>query len=37
MRGYDFGGPNNKDYNMLGSILGSPYYGKLPYSCNRKR
>ena len=28
--GYLFGGPNNKDYNILGSILGSPYFGKLP-------
>ena len=26
--GYLFGGPNNKDY---GSVLGSPYFGKLPY------
>ena len=25
-----FGGPYNKDYNILGSILGSPYLGKLP-------
>ena len=25
------GGPNNKDYNILGSILGSPYFGKLPF------
>ena len=30
--GYHFGGPCNKDYNILGSILGSPYFGKLPYS-----
>ena len=30
--GYLFGGPNNKDYSILGSILGSPYFGKLPYS-----
>ena len=22
--GYHFGGPNNKDYSILGSILGSP-------------
>ena len=22
---------HNKDYNTLGSILGSPYLGKLPY------
>ena len=25
-----FWGPHNKDYNILGSILGSPYSGKLP-------
>ena len=24
-------GPHDKDYNILGSILGSPYSGKLPY------
>ena len=29
--GYHFGGPKNKDYSILGSILGSPYFGKLPY------
>ena len=29
---YLFGGPNNKDYSILGSILGSPYFGKLPSS-----
>ena len=29
--GYLFGGPNNKDSSILGSILGSPYVGKLPY------
>ena len=29
--GYLFGGPYNKDYSILGSILGSPYFGKLPY------
>ena len=29
--GYHFGGPYNKDYGILGSILGSPYVGKLPY------
>ena len=27
------GGPHNKDYNILGSILGSPYFGKLPDEC----
>ena len=26
-----FGGPYNKDYSILGSILGSPYFGKLPF------
>ena len=30
-RGYPFGGPNSKDYSILGSILGSPYFGKLQY------
>ena len=24
-------GPYNKDYSIFGSILGSPYLGKLPY------
>ena len=28
--GYHFGGPQNKDYSILGCILGSPYFGKLP-------
>ena len=32
--GYLLGGPNNKDYSILGSILGSPYFGKLPYTPN---
>ena len=27
-----FRGPKNKDYSILGSILGSPYFGKLPYT-----
>ena len=27
-----FWGPYNKDYNILGSILGSPHFWKLPYS-----
>ena len=31
--GVPFGGPHNKDYGILGSILGSPYFGKLPYIC----
>ena len=30
-QGYHFGGPHNKDSRILGSILGSPYFGKLPY------
>ena len=34
--GYHFGGPYNKDYNILGSILGSPYFGKLPH-CSHSR
>ena len=29
--GAPFWGPNNKGYSILGSILGSPYFGKLPY------
>ena len=29
--GYLFGGPYNKDYSILGSILGYPNFGKLPY------
>ena len=33
--GYHFRGPHNKDYSILGSILGSPYIGKLPYSESR--
>ena len=31
IRGTFFGGPINKDYSILGSILGSHYFGKLPY------
>ena len=30
--GYVFGGPHNKDYSILESILGSPSFGKLPDS-----
>ena len=30
MRGTFLGGPHNKDYSILRSILGSPYLGKLP-------
>ena len=29
--GVIFEAPHNKDYSILGSILGSPYFGKLPY------
>ena len=29
-RGTFFGGPYTKDYGIWGSILGSPYLGKLP-------
>ena len=35
--GYHFGGPNNKDYSILGSILESPYFGKLPYKDHKKK
>ena len=28
--GYPFGGPNNKDYSILGFMLGYPNFGKLP-------
>ena len=30
-QGYPFAGPYNKDYSILGSILESPCFGKLPY------
>ena len=30
IRGTFWGGPSHKDYGILGSILGSPYFGKLP-------
>ena len=30
--GYLFGGPNNQDYNMLGSRVGPPQFGKLTYA-----
>ena len=35
-QGYHFGGPYNKNYNIVGSILGSPYLGKLP-TCPKKK
>ena len=31
-RGTFLGVSFNKDYSSFGSILGSPYFGKLPYS-----
>ena len=30
-------GPDNKDYSILGSKLGSPYFGKLPYLLRKLR
>ena len=30
IRGPFFGSPDNKDHNMVGSILGHPIFGKLP-------
>ena len=29
--GVPFWGPHNTNTNILGSIFGSPYFGKLPY------
>ena len=29
------GGPNNRDCNILGSILGFAYFGKLPFRHNK--
>ena len=29
--GLPFGGPNNKDNSISGSLLGFPYFGKLPF------
>ena len=37
IRGNLFGGPYNKDYSILGSILGSPYFGELPYANPKRR
>ena len=34
--GVPFAGPYNKDYSILGSILGSPYFGKLPHELEPK-
>ena len=30
-QGYLFAGPHIKTYDILGCILGSPYFGKLPH------
>ena len=30
--GYLLRGPHNKDYSILGSILGFPYFEKLPHT-----
>ena len=32
IRGTPLGNPHNKGYSISGSILGSPYFGKLPCS-----
>ena len=32
IKGTFWGGPYNKGYSILGSILGSPYFGKPPYT-----
>ena len=32
--GYHFRGSSKKDYSILGSILGSPYFGKVPNTNN---
>ena len=31
IRGTLIGGPHNKDYSILGSILGSPDFGNVPF------
>ena len=31
IRSYLSGGPHNKSYSILGSILGFPYFGKVSY------
>ena len=30
-QGYHFGVPHNMGYSILGSIVGSPYFGELPF------
>ena len=37
IRGTLLGGPHNKDYSILGSILGSRNFGKLPYGSRTLR
>ena len=34
---YHFGGPYNKDYSLLGSILGSLCFGKVPFWAIKNR
>ena len=34
-KGYHSGGPHNKDYNMLGTILGFPYFGNCHVGIHR--
>ena len=36
-RGTFFGGPSNKDCGILGSIVGCPYLGKVPYGSSNLR
>ena len=36
MRGTVLGGPYNKDCCILGSILGSPDFGKLPHTLGKR-
>ena len=36
MRDTSLGGPYNKDYSILGSILGYPSFGKLPFGTGEK-
>ena len=34
--GYLLGCPQNKDDSILGSVLGYPYFGKLPFIVSQK-
>ena len=36
-QGYLIGGPHNQDHSILGSILGSPCFGKLPQTIPQSR